>query len=246
MSSGMPGIGFTTLIRPGKTIEESDYEEIKPEVITLKAAKQTLEEGHVRIDMGHPHRFWEYGRALHYALAHYNFSMNTVRQKTFLDVGGGYGLLGITAAIMGFYVVETDPDKQIKRAIVNDFINTYGVGSWRHCNFSMEEIEEQYDVVCCISVMEHLPLDKEKLAWKKLADLVSPGGCLFITVDYMHNTGKSHVMDYLRTINFDREAIQERLQILSNNGMKVCPMDFTDYGNHVFDYTFLSIAATKE
>jgi cyclopropane fatty-acyl-phospholipid synthase-like methyltransferase len=104
---------------------------------------------------------------------------------------------------------------------------------------------EAYDVVYCISVVEHV--NEERDFWKWLANLVKPGGLLFMTCDCVPELGRSYVFDNLRKMNYTVNTIKDRIQMLETecNMKSFGEVELQYNGNHVHDYTFASVCMTK-
>src|SRR4051812_22715911 len=150
-----------------KTLEEKDYE-LFPEVYThLKESAILLKDAGVRCDIGHPHRFWEYGMGLNLLVEHSEKIKKSLSKMSVLDIGAGLSLFGPTLAqSFNTRVVEWEPEfsNYEHRAIANGFLAQYAKKTieW-HCG-GIENIpeEEQFDAVFCISVVEHMPRHTEE------------------------------------------------------------------------------------
>ncbi len=173
----------------------------------------------------HPHRKWEY------SIAYKTLEENGT--KSVLDVGGGGSRFAPIMMMAGMGVLQVDPadndwlitaqSKAINKLVVydkSDFMQWNG---------------PRYDAVTCISVLEHIPDDLP--FFMKLVRHVKQSGVLFITVDFSQ-TGKALCGLHLRTYT------EEMLFYLAEiSGMQwIDGHDYTWHGNHVYDWTFASMA----
>jgi SAM-dependent methyltransferase len=232
-----------------KGIQLEDYAEIQNEEKLVRDMLKIGEASGAVFQIGHLHRFWEYGRALKMFRNHFN---GETHGKTCLDIGGGHSPLGLCLALLGGMVTVTDPEMDFDFGRkVESMSHTAGKGLVNHVKISLEEIAPPfvYDAVFCVSVLEHLPKHEERWAWRKLAKLVKPGGFLYITVDLMPpgnvERGIRHTFDNLRTTNYNMALLVDRIEWLREAGLDVEDADTAYHGSFVHDYTFYNIIATK-
>ena len=109
---------------------------------------------------------------------------------------------------------------------------------------SLFEASGIYDAVFSISVMEHIPEPDQEAAWKKLASLVSPGGLLFVTVDY-GPSDRDWMHDDARFTKPDASFIEKVSTWLIECDIKTTPIDPTFHAANVFDYTFFRILGSR-
>lgn len=230
-----------------KCVENADYADIREGVAAVSRTVEYLHGAGVRIDIGHRHRFWEYGSAVQALLSVYN---DTVPKLHVLDVGSGCGAIGPTLSYaFNTEVTECEPDPGLAQHRIgcNEALRKSGHPELHvHlCGFGGLP-PYQYDAVFSISVIEHLPKDLEKICWKELVDHLKPNGLLFVTVDCVEYSNKPYVFDNLRAQNFTTDMIAQRVKELESYGM--VPMGKPDYqykGPHVHDYTFFRIGMIK-
>lgn len=103
--------------------------------------------------------------------------LNRLQPRTILDVGTGTTALPQMMRDCGFLVTATDK------------VNQYWGGAVynRHYfviddDIRQSRLTERYDVVTCISTLEHIPEHEQAVA--ELFKLVSPGGHLILTCPY--------------------------------------------------------------
>lgn len=229
-----------------KTVDENDYQYISEIVADLKCVASLLAKYEVRVEIGHPHRFWEYGMAVSAA----EKVLGNLKGAKVLDVGAGASLLG--PALSWTYeaqVSEAEPDFNFYpgRCFANAFLKTNSMPEIRWFNQGVGELpEEKFDAVFCISVLEHCAPHVENRAWKNLASRVRPGGLLFVTVDCMPRRTGAYTFDNLRQQNFVVEDIQARTKTLLDEFEFIGTPDWTYRPNYVFDYSFLSVGMRKK
>lgn len=228
-----------------KTIQASDYADINGLKEPLQQMAHTLTVNGWRVDVGHHHRMWEYGRALLALTSQFGEQTGECRV---LDVGAGWSVLGPTLAhYYGCSVTECEPDEKAfqDREPMIPLLNKRG--RFKHLNVGVEQLpQEQYEAVFCISVLEHVRPEAEAVAWQELARRVKPNGVLFITVDCVPRLGRAYVGDPSRFTNYTTDMLQERMQRLVAEGMT--PMgepDWRFHGVEVNDYTFCSLGCLK-
>lgn len=187
----------------------------------------------------HEHRAWEYGIGLKIIKKERIFSV--------LDVGGENSTFPFCCAYLGCDTTIVDPQNlgmQIQSQNVRlPDKNCYV--KYIQSDFLDFDIDKVYDMVSCISVLEHVRNDT--IFFEKLLQYVKPDGILYITFDY-HPSGKKFYNDdsHLRTYNI--KNIKNFIEIARNKAFEVYGefADYTYHGNHVFDYNFASIVLQKE
>jgi 2-polyprenyl-3-methyl-5-hydroxy-6-metoxy-1,4-benzoquinol methylase len=179
---------YTMRVRT-KSLQQSDYQYIEHERSHLSFTYDYFTKRAIRIDVGHPARYWEYGSALN-ALQTWrgnpadNKDMSNIK---ILDVGAGVGLLDQRLLwSYGAIVLEIDPDplceyREHRQSVVAALAEIRSSGNIICYKRDFFSEQEPSDVVFCISTVEHV--DNELLFWRDLAASVKPGGLLFMTMD---------------------------------------------------------------
>lgn len=235
-----------------KTLQDSDYQEIVAEVEQLNWLMREFryQVPTARIDapdtIGHPHRMWEWGRALHAIKEVFGEAKVSV-----LDIGSAYSLLGPSLSYLGYSVTEIDPDYSYldDRRKINSFLSSakFKTINWERIGFGpLFSQVGQFDVVISISTVEHIPLDLEKTCWKEMSDATKSNGLLVVTLDCMPEERKGFQNDSARYTNYSMNTVKQRVDELKSYGFKsLGTEDYTYYGPQVYDYTFASIIMTK-
>lgn len=220
------------------TILPDDYAEIKYGVEAAARAASILKQNNMPVIVPHEHRYWEYGSAIS-AMA--QVFGERLPETEVLDIGSGPGIMG-PAVVIAFNskVTECEPDLgcwQIRQQISNLLTNA-GRKSIEALPVGFGSLpNKQYDVVTCISVIEHV--QDEKAVWAELATKVKQNGLLFITTDCVEERGKSYMCDEYRTHNYTLDELQERTKILTDLGFTTMGVpDWNWNGARVYDYTF--------
>jgi len=142
------------------------------------------------------------------------------------DVGGGRGALSFALGRMGMdaevfdidyrWDAKGDPD------IEDRFIRAFReVGHARFGSiFNIPADDETYDVVTCVSVVEHIYYKRQAIA--ELLRVLKPGGLLVLTFDLVEDLARSGLTDPLRREIFDLPLLAEELRAL---GVDVMPFD---------------------
>lgn len=132
-----------------KSFDLADYDELIEEVASID---ESLDRLNGQYDMQHKHRRWEYGMALK--------SISMIGGvKTILDVGSGKSPFPAILAMLGYDVEAADLGPR------PTFYDKWPVNiKWANLKEWLPS-KDGYDVVTCISVIEHVENDKEKLEW---------------------------------------------------------------------------------
>ncbi len=217
-----------------KCLEPSDYDSLHPEDDCLRWCREELSRSNVPVDVGHPHRYWEYALALRAVL---RFGGSRI-----IDVGGGGGLFSPVAARCGGpymkYVEQVDA-KDFSE-LVNQQSRILTPNRWvafTQADFVTQEVDP-FDAVVCLSVLEHS--DDERF-FPCLLKAVKKGGVLVVTVDF-HPSGKAFFDSQKRTYNADK---MHQLFMQATEAGLYCQHgelpDWTYRGAQVYDYTFASL-----
>jgi hypothetical protein len=91
--------------------------------------------------------------------------------------------------------------------VVDDILNT--------------KIKEKFDCVACISVLEHLRLDRQKVALSNLINMVSDDGCLILTFDVAETRTITDIKVYEEMLKssgfyFQNESVEGKTIVTSH------------------------------
>jgi hypothetical protein len=206
-----------------KTLDPADFDQLVAELALVDRYFTSAREQH-------PMRRWEYAMALA-ALDRWT-SYTTVPSRRLVDVGGA-------GSPFHFMVMSTD------------WLGGCVVDPEERCDL------EQYllarpslaDAVTCLSVLEHVD-DLDRFLYH-LACLTAPGGLLFLTMDCCGH--EAHIGEPDRHhFHWDRKRIftlnhWEYLRLaVAPYGFKLLgEKDWIYHGDHVYDYSFASLALVK-
>ena len=226
-----------------KSLQLDDYAHIKSGLRSIYYTIPMCRGKGVYIYIPHEHRVWEYASGVQAFVEHYG---NDGKQRKVLDVGCGFSPLA-PALVMkhGCIATEIDPDEKVthgRDALLDVFA---GGGSYMFKQQALEDAQGEYDAVFCISVMEHIPTDKQHDAWAKLASLVKPGGLLFTTFDYSDDPSKAWQNDDGRETKYHAERVDDVVAQLEDAQFDFESVDTTYHGPQVYDYTFFRLTCIK-
>ena len=121
-----------------------------------------------------------------------------------LDVGAGSGRDAAWLSSLGFDVIAVEPSKSMRELA----IKTHGNSAFRLVDDAMPSLEKvsrlglSFDVILVSAVWMHLPLSDRPRAFRKLINLLKPGGLLAITL-------RDGALDQKRSFNpVNREEIE--------------------------------------
>ena len=210
-----------------KSVEVGDYQQQKEGMRALRYGMADCLGSGIPIFIPHPHREWEYSGALQACIE----TFNGVPIEA-IDIGCGNSPLGVALTSIGATVTEIDPDVRLEALRKPTPNRHFKVG-----DLLTHSTDKQYDAVFCMSVIEHIYTKDQPVAWKRLADLVKPGGLLFVTTDFGLDRTIPWIADTERVHKFDPERVREVAALLEDERFTL-DLDSTFHGPQVFDYTF--------
>lgn len=207
-----------------KTLDPADFDLLPKELAIVDEHFASAREQH-------PMRRWEYALALD-AIFRWAGQAGKVSYRA-VDVGGG----GSPFRRM------LEEVRQSRDVIVVDPEENYDLASY------VADFPRLSPVVTCLSVLEHVD-DVDHFLYH-LNCLVAPGGLLFLTVDCCGDedhlgTGDTYHFHWMRRRIFSLS--HWRYLHLNLRGYEFNLFggeDWSYHGNHVFDYSFASLALVK-
>lgn len=104
-----------------------------------------------------------------------------------LDAGSGITPFGHALARMGFDVCACDYDRPLMEdlaaARMEDIYGSVVRYEWQDLT-ALRFADDSFDVITCISVLEHIQAPSDQMALRELTRVLKPGGQLIVTVDY--------------------------------------------------------------
>lgn len=194
----------------------------------------------------HEHRLWEYASMMQQLE-----DLDVPKDAAILDVGSGGSFFPPYLATVGGYpnVSLTDsmkygditPDVVAQRAHYGIALPLYDV----LCEDMSLLADSSFDVVMCISTIEHVDADQHDAALRELCRLTKPGGLIFITSDYFRDQ-RQYDTSPSRHLQFTAYTQDYVLGLPAK-----IPVDFvgeTDLGyagDFVHTYSFVNICLRK-
>lgn len=229
------------------TIHEDDWIEISVGVDLVKSTTQYLASRGVPVAVQCHYRYWEYGTVVQMIIDHYG----KPGLLDVLDVGAGFGALGPTLQMTyDLNMTEYEPDGScfMQRERCNTVLKSHGKKgiNLRQCDL-MNMPEQDFDVVACVSVIEHVLVEHERQCWSNLTKCVRPNGLLFIDVDCVPDKTKKYESDQYRAQNFTIDDIKERIDILQQQGFEMIgEPDWNYNGSFLYgEYTFFRVGMRR-
>lgn len=213
-----------------KTLDLADYEELTEEL-------QVVDRHFTSASEQHPARRWEYAMALR-ALKVWKDGKDYRLPASIADVGGGGSPF---ASMVPVWPLIIDPE-------VSFTLAHYVTTPWHS---EGETHPRLYQAVFCLSVLEHV--DDPNQFLYHLSCLVAPGGLLFLTMDCCdcprHGIGRAdtHHFHWMRKRIFSIREWQSLLyEFRLNPPLSLLgDVDWSYHGDHVYDYSFASLALVK-
>lgn len=218
-----------------KTLAPNDFPLLEPEM-------RIVDQQFTKAREQHPMRRWEYAMALRarHAWLQWDYETfghaNRAHGHRIADVGGAgspFELMLKEDAGQNVTVIDPDGGMTLEQHL-------------RHRGYLSHE-------VYCLSVLEHVD-DLDQFLYH-LDCLVAPGGLLFLTVDCcsgkqsdVTDTYHFHWMRKRIFSEIDWRQLGGRLSPWQETPRYTClglKADWTHHGNHVYDYSFASLALVK-
>jgi len=142
----------------------------------------------------------------------------TSKSQLILDVGSGDSPFPLFLAQCGLKVITLDLDvsqqyRMAKVAGMEHLLQTDGlagiVGDAQHMSFDADS----FDIVSCISVLEHIPGNGDSVAMQEVGRVLRPGGVALITVPFAqaYREAVPPYVDERSHRVYDRVALTQRI-----------------------------------
>lgn len=210
-----------------KTLHPSDYDNLQSQVALFNDVTSKIDSV-----VHHHHRRWEYGIALA------ALDLLPAKALSIADIGGGGSPLPTMVASMEHNVTVIDPSYEANRqGGFNDALDI--LINIDNRDFMAVDTSQQYDVVFCISTLEHV---QDDVAFFKKA-LDAAKYLVVFTVDY-HVSGQPQSKHHLRTYN---RASLERLAALAVPEWELVDTpSWEDHGGQVHNYNFAGLVLRRK
>ena len=208
-----------------KTLALTDYNDLIPEAALVNKNREDNPEW-MFIHEDAIHRVWEYASMIKFVTEYLPVGSRVLE----FGASASKNQASPMAALMGLAGMEV---------IASDMVPWFGKGLHKQCEIfdlpmegmlldsrNMPFKSESVDLVCSISVIEHIERDME--VFKESARVIRPGGYIAFTCDFYNPNGRDIGI-------YDSERLEERIAFLAEEGFK--PIDEPDYSsteNHVF------------
>lgn len=178
-------------------------------------------------------RTWEYTGAI--------IETEVDSRMKVLDVGGTGTIFSYYLAIQGCRVTTVDIDGQkVEDAVKVSSAMNLGMDHRLVSITDVDFMESEFDRIFCICVIEHLMPEDQKIALRKMARFLKPGGLLYMTFDVGFSAADHPIVD--------EEQIRERYvgpSGLTLVGNTVYQFDANDLDVYHPDHTFGSLLLVK-
>lgn len=235
------------------SLHEADWADIDYGVKVAQHATKRLKDGGVRIEIPTPARWWEYGSVIQ-LVKDWKDTRPTWQGMDVLDVGSGWGAVGPALCLEydDVRVTEYEPDQMYwaDRESCNRVLAAWSRPQISYAHYDIMHMPvQQFDLVSCVSVMEHIPPAMEQQCWVELVKRIRPGGVLFVDVDCVPDPTKQYVCDEMRAHNFTIREMMDR--VIGLESLDMVPLfgepDWNYNGNAVHDsFTFFRVTMVKK
>lgn len=240
-------------MRPyNRSLHPDDYEFL-PHAKPLRAFEHAMTAVGVQHRAWHEHRLWEYASMMQ------QFEQLDVQgDAQILDVGSGGSFFPPYLATIGGYpnVSLTDsmkygditPDIESQRAHYNIELPLYDLlveDMSVRPSIGWTGASDFWDVVMCISTIEHVDADQHDNALREIWRITKPGGLIFITSDYFrdHAQFEASPSRHLQFTPYMKEFVLTIPSMIAVDF--VGETDFDYCGDFVHSYSFVNVCLRK-
>ena len=227
-----------------RSLHPDDYAELAPWTDKLRAFSQSLSTARIFYRNDHQHRLWEYGLCLR--AIEEEFSGYPVRV---LDTGSGSSYWPMFLARHGYEVEVNDSGAygSIEATLIAQCVQFstkfHPIRIPLHvepCEAMGSIPDHTFDVVTCVSVIEHVDARDYEAALREHYRVTKPGGLILMTSDFFPDANRKTIFDSIQHTKYTSE-IAERVPALFGGAVEwLGPHDFTYRGDFVHNYSFCS------
>ena len=214
-----------------KTLQQTDYKDFDEHQHVLNIRNSLR--SYTRYE--HQHRKWEYGIALK--------ALRDNNTQTVLDVGGSGSVFAPAAVYLYMYVTQIDP-ASMEQHVDNQSREIDKPLPYIKQDFLEWKSNTKYDAVISLSVLEHIPVEREKEFFIKMMQYVKVGGLVILTVDF-HPSGQIQNAGHFRTYNI--ESLNKIIKLAKETGFEYFggKPDYSNFDVNVNTYTFASLVMRR-
>ncbi|MDB4829812.1 class I SAM-dependent methyltransferase [Paracoccaceae bacterium] len=147
----------------------------------------------------------------------------TSSSRTLIDAGSGTGIYSLSFAKLFLNVVALEIDQdQVNQGNLN--AEKLGLRNLSFSQFDLtiqrlpEEYKNKAQLVICSDVLEHIEADEA--AANNLANMLAPGGCLFVTVPRISDFARNVELDYdHKRVGYDEVTLKRLLETTGLNSI---------------------------
>jgi SAM-dependent methyltransferase len=232
-------------------LDPQDYEYLRQVDDPLRDFQRDMAARGVPHREWHPHRFWEYSSILQQL-----YELHVPFGAKILDVGSGGSFFPPYLAVLGWDVSLTDSmkygditgDITAQRAHYGVPLPLYDLlveDMSPHPEINWGGESNYWDVVMCISTIEHVDADQHDNALRELCRITKPGGLLFITSDYFrdHDQFEASPSRHLQFTPYMKEFVLSIPSMVEVDFVGETDLDYR--GDFVHSYSFVNICLRK-
>jgi SAM-dependent methyltransferase len=229
-----------------RSLHPNDYQFL-PHAPAIRAFQMLMASHEVPHHISHEHKVWE--------------NASIMQQLEDLDVRHDARLLDVGSGGLFFppYVAQRYPDLTLTdsadiRPIVDAQCAAYGV-EMPFYQLRAEDMSvlpsDHWDVVMCISTIEHIASGHHDAALREICRLTKPGGLMFITSDYFRSVNGSYDRRQYRESPFrhcqetpyHKELVLRLPELMGASFVGDTDLEYA--GDFVHNYSFVNICLRK-
>lgn len=158
-------------------------------------------------------RLWEY------CVCIYNSRVSKIFNNHILDIGSGGSILPIYLSLLGNYVTVCDLPSSGKYKKTIEYIRQYKEKfktiniDWDYEDArNLSYFDNKFDIIFCVSVLEHIPNDEDIKAFKEIYRILKPGGIFVGTVDFKRKGELAATDKDIGQGFYDKDILMDRIQ----------------------------------